>query len=488
MELFKQTASQLHQQLIKKEISAVELTQAVLKRIDAVETDVKAYISQNRDMALAQAKAVDEKICRGDVIAPLGGIPGVLKDNMCTKGIKTTCASQILAEFIPPYNATVVEKLAGEDAVILGKANMDEFAMGGSTENSGFFPTKNPWDLTAVPGGSSGGSAAAVTAGEAIWALGSDTGGSIRQPAAYCGRVGLKPTYGRVSRYGLVAFASSLDQIGPITRDVADCALVMNAISGHDPKDSTSVPMAVPDYTKSLVNDVKGLKIGLPKEYFVTGMDSAVKEAIHKAIDQLVALGAEYQEVSMPHTEYALSAYYLIAPAEASSNLARYDGVGFGRRTQGTDIVDMYKKTRSEFFGPEVKRRIMLGTYALSSGYYDAYYLKALKVRTLVKQDFDKAFEKVDVLITPTAPTTAFKLGQNVSNPLAMYLQDVCTIPINLAGVPGISIPCGFSGNMPIGLQIIGKPLGEETIIRAAYTFEQNNDYHKRFAPLGEVK
>ncbi|MEN6411687.1 MAG: Asp-tRNA(Asn)/Glu-tRNA(Gln) amidotransferase subunit GatA [Veillonellales bacterium] len=488
MELFKQTASQLHQQLIKKEISAVELTQAVLKRIDAVETDVKAYISQNRDMALAQAKAVDEKICRGDVIAPLAGIPGVLKDNMCTKGIKTTCASQILAEFIPPYDATVVEKLAGEDAVILGKANMDEFAMGGSTENSGFFPTKNPWDLTAVPGGSSGGSAAAVTAGEAIWALGSDTGGSIRQPAAYCGRVGLKPTYGRVSRYGLVAFASSLDQIGPITRDVTDCALVMNAISGHDPKDSTSVPMAVPDYTKSLVNDVKGLKIGLPKEYFVAGMDSAVKEAIHKAIDQLVALGAEYQEVSMPHTEYALSAYYLIAPAEASSNLARYDGVGFGRRTQGTDIVDMYKKTRSEFFGPEVKRRIMLGTYALSSGYYDAYYLKALKVRTLVKQDFDKAFEKVDVLITPTAPTTAFKLGQNVSNPLAMYLQDVCTIPINLAGVPGISIPCGFSGNMPIGLQIIGKPLGEETIIRAAYTFEQNNDYHKRFAPLGEVK
>lgn len=488
MELFKQTASQLHQKLIEKEISAVELTQAVLKRIDAVETDVKAYISQNRDMALAQAKAVDEKISHGEAVAPLAGIPGVLKDNMCTKGIKTTCASRMLADFVPPYDATVVEKLAGEDAVILGKANMDEFAMGGSTENSGFYPTKNPWDLTAVPGGSSGGSAAAVAAGEAIWALGSDTGGSIRQPSSYCGRVGMKPTYGRVSRYGLVAFASSLDQIGPITRDVTDCALVMNVISGHDPKDSTSVPVDVPDYTKALVNDVKGLKIGLPREYFVAGMDSAVEKAIHKAIDQLVALGAEYQEVSMPHTEYALSAYYLLAPAEASSNLARYDGVGFGRRTQGSDIVDMYKKTRSEFFGPEVKRRIMLGTYALSSGYYDAYYLKALQVRTLVKQDFDKAFEKVDVLITPTAPTTAFKLGQNISNPLAMYLQDVCTIPINLAGVPGISIPCGFSGNMPIGLQIIGKPMGEGTIIRTAYTFEQNNDYHKRFAPLGEVK
>lgn len=488
MELFKYTAHQLHAKLQNKEVSAVELTQAVLDRTDAVEASVNAYITQTRDTALAQARAVDNKINNGEKISVLSGIPGALKDNICTKGVKTTCASQILANFIPPYDATVTEKIAAQDTVIIGKANMDEFAMGGSTENSGFYPTHNPWDIDAVPGGSSGGSAAAVAAGEAIWALGSDTGGSIRQPAAYCGLVGLKPTYGRVSRYGLVAFASSLDQIGPITRDVTDCAHVMNVISGYDPKDSTSINSAVPDYTKSLTTDIKGLKIGLPREYFVAGMDSEVEKAIYKAIDQLVALGAEYQEVSMPHTEYGLSAYYIIAPAEASSNLARYDGVSFGHRTEGNDIVDMYKKTRSEAFGAEVKRRIMLGTYALSSGYYDAYYLKALKVRSLVKQDFDKAFEKVDVLITPTTPTPAFKIGEKSNDPLAMYLQDICTIPINLAGVPAISIPCGFSGNMPIGLQVIGKPLGEETIIRTAYAFEQNNDYFKRFAPLGEVK
>jgi len=488
VELFKYTAQQLHRLLTDKQVSAVEITKAVTERIDAVENDVKSYISQTRDTALAQAEAVDAKIRSGETIAPLAGIPGAIKDNICTKGVKTTCASQILANFVPPYDATVMEKLAGQDIVMVGKANLDEFAMGGSTENSGFFTTRNPWNLETVPGGSSGGSAAAVAAGEAIWALGSDTGGSIRQPAAYCGLVGLKPTYGRVSRYGLVAYASSLDQIGPITRDVTDCAYVMNAISGYDAKDSTSVNAPVPDYTKSLVSDIKGLKIGLPREYFVAGMDPEVEKAIRKAIDQLVALGAEYTEVSMPHTEYALSAYYLIAPAEASSNLARYDGVGFGYRADGNDIVDMYKKTRSQAFGAEVKRRIMLGTYALSSGYYDAYYLKALKVRTLVKQDFDRAFEKVDVLITPTAPTPAFKVGEKTSDPLAMYLQDVCTIPINLAGVPGISIPCGFANGMPIGMQIIGKPLAEETIIRTAYTFEQSNDYHKRFAPLGEVK
>ena len=488
MELFKYTASQLHDKLVSKEVSAVELTKNVLARVDAVEKDVKSYITQTRVNAIAQAEAVDAKIKQGQAISILAGIPGALKDNICTKGTTTTCGSQILAEFVPPYHATVVEKLMAEDTVIIGKANMDEFAMGGSTENSGFFTTHNPWDLTTVPGGSSGGSAAAVAAGQAIWALGSDTGGSIRQPAAYCGLVGMKPTYGRVSRYGLVAYASSLDQIGPITRDVTDCAHVLNIICGHDAKDSTSINTIVPDYTKSLINNVKGLKIGIPREYFVSGMDPEVEKAINKAIEQLVALGAEYKEISMPHTEYALSAYYMIAPAEASSNLARYDGVSFGKRVEGTDIIDMYKKTRSAFLGAEVKRRIMLGTYALSAGYHDAYYLKALKVRTLVRQDFDKAFENVDVIITPTAPTTAFKIGEKANDPLAMYLQDICTIPVNLAGVPAVSIPCGFSAGLPIGLQIIAKPLGEETLIRAAYTFEQNNDYHKGFATLREVK
>lgn len=485
MELFTYTAQQLHQKLIDKEISAVEITKSVFARMDQVEERVKAYITQTRDTALRQAQAVDENLARGEAIAPLAGIPGIIKDNMCTKGIKTTCASHMLENFVPPYDATVMEKLAKNGMVMTGKANMDEFAMGGSTENSGFFPTRNPWDMDRVPGGSSGGSAAAVAAGEAIWALGSDTGGSIRQPAAYCGVVGMKPTYGRVSRYGLVAFASSLDQIGPITRDVTDCAQVMNVIAGYDPKDSTAINAAVPDYTKALVQNVKGLKIGIPREYFVAGMDTEVENTVRKAIEQLVALGAECKEISMPNTEYALSAYYLIAPAEASSNLARYDGVGFGHRESGNDIVGMYKKTRSEAFGPEVKRRIMLGTYALSSGYYDAYYLKALQVRTLVKRDFDKAFEDVDVIVTPTAPTTAFKIGEKTNDPLAMYVQDICTIPVNLAGVPGISVPCGFAGGLPVGMQIIGKPLDEETIIRAAYTFEQNNDYHKRFAPVG---
>jgi len=486
VELFKHTIHALHERLTKKEISAVELAKSVIARTDAVEPQIRSYITETREQALAQAAAVDAKITRGEVIAPLAGIPGALKDNICTKGIKTTCASKILANFIPPYDATVVDRLAAQNAVLTGKANCDEFAMGGSTENSGFFVTHNPWDTARVPGGSSGGSASSVAAGQAIWALGSDTGGSIRQPAAYCGNVGLKPTYGRVSRYGLVAYASSLDQIGPITRDVTDSALVLNAIAGYDAKDSTSINAEAPDYTKALVQDVKGLKIGLPKEYFGAGIQPEVAAAIKWAVDQLTAMGAEVKEVSLPHTEYALPAYYLIAPAEASSNLARFDGVGFGHRALGSDIIDMYKKTRSEGFGPEVKRRIMLGTYALSSGYYDAYYLKALQVRTLVKQDFDKAFDEVDILITPTAPTTAFKIGE-LSDPLAMYLQDVCTIPINLAGLPGISIPCGFVAGLPVGMQIIGKPLAEATIIQAAYAFEQANDYHTRFAPLGEV-
>lgn len=485
--MFHSTIHELHAKLTAKEISAVELTQTVFARIDAVEGQVKSFITQTRETALEQAKAVDAKISAGEAISPLAGIPGAIKDNICTQGVKTTCASKILANFVPPYNAAVMNKLAGEQAVIVGKTNMDEFAMGGSTEASAFQPTANPWDLNTVPGGSSGGSAAAVAAGEAIWALGSDTGGSIRQPAAYCGVVGLKPTYGLVSRYGLVAYASSLDQIGPIARDVTDCALVLNAIAGHDAKDSTSIKTAPVDYTKALVNDVKGLRIGLPKEYFVAGMDSQVEKAVYQAVETLTSLGAEVVEVSMPHTEYALSAYYIIAPAEASSNLARYDGVGFGLRAEGNDIIAMYKQSRSQGFGAEVKRRIMLGTYVLSSGYYDAYYRKALQVRTLVKQDFDKAFEKVDILAAPTAPTPAFRMGEKVSDPLAMYLQDVCTIPVNLAGIPAISLPCGFAGQLPIGLQLMGRPLGEATLLQAAYTFEQNTSYHKRFAPLGEV-
>lgn len=486
MELFKSTIHALHGLLVKKEISATELAGSVFSRTDAVEPRIRSYITETRQQALAQAATVDAKIRRGEPVAPLAGIPGALKDNICTQGIKTTCASKMLDNFIPPYNATVVEKLADQGAVVVGKANCDEFAMGGSTENSGFFITRNPWDTERVPGGSSGGSAAAVAAGQAIWALGSDTGGSIRQPAAFCGNVGLKPTYGRISRYGLVAFASSLDQIGPITRDVTDCALVLNAIAGYDAKDSTSINIEAPDYTKALVNDVKKLKIGLPKEYFGAGIQPEVAVAIKKAVDQLVAMGAEVREVSLPHTEYALPAYYLIAPAEASSNLARYDGVGFGHRAPGNDIIDMYKKTRSQGFGPEVKRRVMLGTYALSSGYYDAYYLKALQVRTLVKQDFDKVFAEVDVLITPTVPLTAFKIGE-LSDPLTMYLQDIYTIPVNLAGLPAISLPCGFAQGLPVGMQIIGKPLAEATILQAAYAFEQANDYHTRFAPLGEV-
>lgn len=489
MKLYNQPAHVLHDMLVNKEITAVELADSLFARMDEVEGKVKAYLTQTRETALAKAKAVDEKIARGEEISFLEGIPGAIKDNICTKGTKTTCASKMLENFVPPYDATVMEKLQAQNPTILGKTNMDEFAMGGSTENSAFYPTHNPWNIDCVPGGSSGGSAAAVSAGTAIWALGSDTGGSIRQPASFCGVVGMKPTYGRVSRYGLVAFASSLDQIGPVTRDVTDCAHLMNIISGYDKRDSTSINAEVPDYTKSLVKDVKGLKIGLPKEYFVEGMDEDVEKSVRAAIKQFEDLGAEVVEVSMPHTKYAVSAYYLIAPAEASSNLARYDGVSYGARVEGTDIVDMYKKTRSEKFGEEVQRRIMLGTYALSAGYYDAYYLQALKVRTLVKQDFDKAFEKVDVLITPTAPTPAYKIGDMISDPMKMYLQDICTIPVNLAGVPGISLPCGFSNSgMPIGLQIIGKPLGEETLIRAAYTFEQNNEYHKSIAPVEEAE
>lgn len=486
MRLFDKPAHVLHDMLVKKEITAVALTQDVLDRIDEVDGEVKAYLTVTRETALAQAAAVDAKLSRGESISFWEGIPGAIKDNICTKGIRTTCASKMLENFVPPYNATVMEKIAEVNPVILGKANMDEFAMGGSTENSAYFPTANPWQHDCVPGGSSGGSAAAVAAGTAVWALGSDTGGSIRQPASFCGVVGMKPTYGRVSRYGLVAFASSLDQIGPLTRDVTDCAHLLNVIAGYDEKDSTSTKAEVPDFTKSLVQDVKGLKIGMPKEYFAQGLDPEVEKSVRAAIAQLESLGAEIVEISLPHTAYAISAYYLIAPAEASSNLARYDGVSYGERVDGVDIVDMMTKTRSEKFGEEVKRRIMIGSYALSAGYYDAYYLKALKVRTLVKQDFDQAFEKVDVIMSPAAPTPAYKIGEMASDPLKMYMQDVYTVPLNLAGLPGISVPCGFSSaGLPIGLQIIGKALAEDTLIRAAYTYEQSQQFHNKIAGLG---
>ena len=487
MKLFEQPAHVLHDMLVNKEITSLELTQAVLARIDEVEGDVQAYLTVTRDEAIAQAKAVDEKIARGEEIAFLEGIPGAIKDNICTKGVKTTCASRILQKFVPPYDATVVQKLAVQNPVVLGKTNLDEFAMGGSTENSAFHPTHNPWNTDCVPGGSSGGSAAAVAAGTAVWALGSDTGGSIRQPASFCGVVGMKPTYGRVSRYGLVAYASSLDQIGPITKDVTDCANILNIIAGRDEMDSTSIDKEVPDYTKSLVQDVKGLKIGLPKEYFVKGMDPEVESAVKAAVKQLESLGAEVVEISLPNTDYAISTYYLIAPAEAATNLARYDGVSYGERAEdAADLVEMMTKTRSQYLGEEVKRRIMIGNYALSAGYYDAYYLKALKVRRLVKEDYDKAFKEVDVIICPAAPSVAYKIGEKIDNPLEMYLQDACTVPLNLAGLPGISVPCGYNKDkMPIGMQIIGKALDEETLIRVAYTYEQSQSYYQDRAQLG---
>lgn len=486
MRLYEKPAHILHDMLVNKEVTSVELTNDVLARIDEVEGDVKAYLTITRDEALAQAKAVDEKIARGEKISFLEGIPGAIKDNICTKGVKTTCASKILEHFVPPYDATVMTKIKAENPVLLGKTNMDEFAMGGSTEHSAYYPTHNPWNTDCVPGGSSGGSAAAVAAGTAIWALGSDTGGSIRQPASFCGVVGMKPTYGRVSRYGLVAYASSLDQIGPLTRDVTDCANILNIIAGYDEMDSTSSDSQVPDYTKSLVEDVKGLKIGLPKEYFVKGMDKEVETAIYAAIEKYKEMGAEVIDISLPHTEYAISTYYLIAPAEAATNLQRYDGVSYGERVDGEDLVAMMTNTRDEKFGDEVKRRIVIGNYALSAGYYDAYYLKAMKVRTLVAEDYAKAFEKVDVIMAPVAPTPAYKIGDMVSDPLQMYLMDACTVPLNLAGLPGISIPCGYSKDgLPIGLQIIGKALDEETIIRAAYTYEQSQSYHNEMAKLG---
>ena len=476
------TIHEANQLLKSRKLSSVELTRACLERIKEAEPKVHALVTVTDELALKQAEAADRLLAKKDNNNPLTGIPMLVKDNMCTKGVRTTCSSKILENFVPPYDATVVEKLNNSGAVILGKANMDEFAMGSSTENSALFTTGNPWDLSRVPGGSSGGSAAAVAAGEAIYALGSDTGGSIRQPAGFCNVVGLKPTYGRVSRYGLVAFASSLDQIGPLTQDVTDCALVMNAIAGYDHRDSTSVPQPVPDYTRCLSAELKGLKIGIPREYFVAGIQAEVEAAIRTAIDKLAGLGAAVDgDVSLPHTPYALAVYYIIAPSEASANLARYDGVKYGFSYKETDNMwTAMEKTRQHGFGAEVKRRIMLGTYALSAGYYDAWYLKAQKVRTLIRREFDQLFEKFDALVTPTSPTVPFKIGEKTDDPLQMYLSDVCTIPVNIAGLPAISIPAGFADGLPIGMQIIGKPFSEETILKIAYAYEQATDWHKR--------
>ncbi|MEG1727549.1 MAG: Asp-tRNA(Asn)/Glu-tRNA(Gln) amidotransferase subunit GatA [Acidaminococcaceae bacterium] len=485
MDLYQKTAHELHEQLVNKEISSVELTQNLYSRIAAVDGDVHAYITLNQDQALAQAAKVDQLLAQGEKLAPLAGIPGAIKDNISTKGLRTTCASKMLANLDPIYDAHVITKLRAEETIFLGKTNLDEFAMGSTTETSYFGATHNPWDLSRVPGGSSGGSAAAIAAGEAIWTLGSDTGGSIRQPASFNGCVGIKPTYGRVSRYGCVAFASSLDQIGPITRDVTDAATVLNAICGVDAHDSTSLDVAVPDFTQALKQDVKGLKIGLPREYFAAGLDPQVEAVLRKAIADYEALGAEIVEVSLPHTEYGVSTYYIIAPAEASANLARYDGVRYGyRNLTAASAPEMTTASRTEGFGAEVQRRIMLGTYVLSSGYYDAYYLKAMQVRTLIRQDFEAAFQQCDVLLTPTSPVVAYPIDGKM-DPLALYLLDVCTIPVNLAGLPGISVPAGFVGGLPVGMQLIGKVLDEETILRAAYTFEQAHDYHKVMAPLG---
>jgi aspartyl-tRNA(Asn)/glutamyl-tRNA(Gln) amidotransferase subunit A len=485
MNLLRLTAHEAADRLRRRETSSVELTKAALDRISSVDPKVRAFVTVCGEPALRQAEAADARLKNGDA-APLTGIPALIKDNMCTSGVRTTCSSRMLESFVPPYDATVVEKLAAAGLVMLGKANMDEFAMGSSTEHSAFFPTHNPWDLERVPGGSSGGAAVAVAADLCFYSLGSDTGGSIRQPAGFCSVVGLKPTYGRVSRYGLVAFASSLDQIGPFTKDVTDCALVMNAISGHDPRDSTSLPVPVPDYTQALLPGLKGLRLGVPREYFVAGMQAGVTDVMEAALARLQELGAQVdRDVSLPHTPYALAVYYIIAPSEASANLARYDGVKYGFSAKDADSMwDGLEKTKQFGFGPEVKRRIMLGTHALSSGYYDAYYLKAQKVRTLIRREFDRAFEKYDALVTPTSPVVPFKIGERMDDPLQMYLSDVCTLPMNIAGIPGISIPAGFVDGLPVGLQIVGRPLGEETLLRVAYAYEQSTDWHKRKPPL----
>ncbi|MBN1380474.1 MAG: Asp-tRNA(Asn)/Glu-tRNA(Gln) amidotransferase subunit GatA [Deltaproteobacteria bacterium] len=481
MELNQLTIHELQNRLRAGEATALEIVQALFKRIETVESRLKAYISLMKEDAFEGAIRADEAIKKGD-INPLTGIPIALKDIYCTKGVRTTCGSRILHNYIPPYNATVVEKLQQAGAIFTGKTNMDEFAMGSSTETSFFGATRNPWDPERIPGGSSGGSAVAVAADECIAALGSDTGGSIRQPAALCGVVGMKPTYGRVSRFGLIAFASSLDQIGPFTKDVEDCAIIMNCIAGYDPKESTSVPADVPDYRDFLSRDIKGWTIGVPKEYFIEGIDPEVEQAVRQAIKVVEGLGAKTRDVSLPRTKYCLAVYYIVAPAEASSNLARYDGIKYGYRTPDSlDLLDMYKKSRSDGFGAEVKRRIMLGTYALSSGYYDAYYKKASQVRALIKQDFDEVFRTCDIILTPTTPTPAFKLGEKTDDPLQMYLSDILTISANLAGIPGISVPCGFSGSgLPIGLQFLASHFEEGKLMQIASAYEKNANLEKR--------
>jgi len=481
LSLFDLRLQEIHNRLQDGSLSVRELTDFTYGRIAERDSKVKAFLALNEEAARAAAAEQDERLARGGEKGLLFGLPIALKDNIVTEGLTTTCASKFLADYNPIYDATVVTKLRSADSILIGKLNMDEFAMGGSNENSAFHPTRNPWNLDYVPGGSSGGSAASVAAGEVYFALGSDTGGSIRQPAAYCGIVGMKPTYGLVSRYGLVAFASSLDQIGPLTKNVEDAAYLLQAIAGHDSMDSTSARTDIPDYISALTGDVRGLRIAVPKEYMGAGVDPAVKERVAEAIRVFESLGAICEEVSLPHTEYAVAAYYLLASSEASSNLARFDGVRYGRRSDKADnLLELYHMSRSEGFGPEVKRRIMLGTYALSSGYYDAYYLKAQQVRTLIKQDFDQVFANFDLIIGPTAPTTAFKLGEQVDNPLTMYLNDILTIPVNLAGNPAISVPCGFSDGLPVGLQLIGKNLDESTVLRAAHAYEQHTDHHKR--------
>ncbi len=482
MSLADKTAHELRDLLLAKEIKAAEILEAVLRRIRAVESKIHAYLTLNEEQARDEAKRIDELLAKGESLPPLAGIPIAVKDNLSTAGIRTTCASKILENYIPPYDATVVELLKKNRLILCGKTNLDEFGMGSSTENSGWFVTRNPWDPEAVPGGSSGGAAAAVSAGGTILALGSDTGGSIRLPAAYCGVVGLKPTYGRVSRYGLIAYASSLDQIGPLTKDVTDCALLLQIIAGYDRRDSTSVNYPVPDYESEMKKSVRGLRIGLVREYLAEGLSEPVRTAVANAVAVFKELGAEVVEISLPYTEYALAAYYIIASAEASSNLARYDGVRYGHRAgkEVSDAVELMLKTRREGFGAEVKRRIMVGTYVLSAGYYDAYYLKAQQVRTLIREDFKRAFQKCDLILTPTAPNTAFKIGAKIDDPLEMYLTDIYSVTANLAGIPALSIPGGFDRGMPIGIQLLGSAFQEAILLRAAYGFEQATDFHRK--------
>ena len=481
------TISELSAKLARREVSAREATQACLDQIARVDEKIHAFISHDAADALAQADAADKDLSQGGRTARcLLGVPIAIKDVLAAKNQPLNCGSKILGKFTSPYDATVIEKLKAAGAIVFGRLNMDEFAMGSSTENSAFGVTRNPWDTSRIPGGSSGGSAAAVSADECIASLGTDTGGSIRQPAALCGCVGLKPTYGRISRYGLVAFASSLDQIGPFTKDVRDSATLLGVLSGVDPRDSTSVPQPVPNYVSALDGNIKGLKLGLPKEYMIGGLDPEVKAAVDAAVKQYEKLGAEIVEISLPHTDYAVATYYIVATAEASANLARFDGIRYGARIEGNDPAELYSKTRGAGFGPEVKRRIILGTYVLSSGYYDAYYLRAQKVRTLIRNDFLKAFEKVDAIVTPTSPTAAFKIGEKSDDPLQMYLSDIFTISCNLAGICGVSLPCGFtqSPKLPIGLQLLGKPFGEETLLKIAHAYEQSTPWHQQKPPL----